>query len=872
MGQDETSKKPIDILDLAGLDDPQPPSGEEIFERFFTWVRSRGIEPWEHQEDAVLSLVSGANVILATPTGSGKSMVAQAMIFNAICTGQRAWYTAPIKALVSEKFFDLVEVFGKDNVGMITGDVHINTDAPIICCTAEILANEALRGKQRDIGCVAMDEFHYFGDPQRGWAWQVPLLTLPKTQFLLMSATLGDTSDIERLLDKLNRHETDVVDQAARPIPLSYKYVIDPLPDTIRHLLDQGDEPIYVVHFSQAAAISTAQDLSSYGVATKEQREAIKKELENFRFTTKFGQTLRRLLVTGVGVHHAGMLPRYRRLVETLAQKGLLPIICGTDTLGVGINVPIHTVILTELSKFDGNRTRRLRAREFHQIAGRAGRSGFDHEGLVIALAPWYDIENARLTAKAGNDPKKLRKLHKKSPEKGFVGWDKAAFEKLIAAEPEKLVPHLQVTHSLVLNEVIQGGDARERVSQLIENSLVSDKVKEELENRADEIFATLLNTDVITRTEYDDGSVDYDTHFDLPENFALDEPLSPFLLAALELLDPQSPTYDMDLLSMVEATVEDPHQILNAQKRQARDRAIAQMKEDGLDYDARVEALQDITYPQPLKELLWQAFNEYRHDVPWANDYQIMPKSVVRDMVETASDFNGYIARYGVNRSEGILLHYLSDVYHVLSRTVPADKLTERLEEIIDWLGLVVRSVDSSLLDEWANADAQMGVSADNVGAANLGGSAPGSRDSVVPDRKGMELLVRNALFSRVLLIAEEKSQELADLDTEFGMGLRSWEDTLDDIYDEHEEIITDQDARSSKYFILDESDENAHHRWHARQILKDAEGDLDWAIDGFIDLDATQNQGSVVFDGYEVAPIDELMKNGVTIEQEGL
>ena len=438
---------------------------DEALDLFLGWAASRGIELWDHQEEALLDLASGSHVILGPPTGSGKSLVALGMCFMAVCTNRRAYYTAPIKALVSEKFFELVNILGRDNVGMITGDAQVNADAPVICCTAEILANQALReGEWTDVTCVAMDEFHYFSDADRGWAWQVPLLTLPHTQFLLMSATLGDMSDIAELL----RHETDrdvtLVLDAPRPVPLSYEFVETALEGTVELAIRAGQAPIYAVHFSQDSALKSASSLASYGVSTREQRDLIKEACKGTRFSTAFGKTLQRLLYAGVGVHHAGMLPRYRLLVEKLAQQGLLPVICGTDTLGVGINVPIHTVLLTALAKFDGRRQRRLNAREFHQIAGRAGRSGYDTEGVVIAQATEYDIERARALAKAGGDPKKARNVKTRRPPEGFVGWNKQTVERLIEATPEALKPRMKVSHSMVLAEVEQGGDARARV------------------------------------------------------------------------------------------------------------------------------------------------------------------------------------------------------------------------------------------------------------------------------------------------------------------------------------------------------------------------------------------------------------------------
>ena len=771
--------------------------------------------------------------------------------FAALCTGRRSYYTAPIKALVSEKFFDLLEVFGRDNVGMITGDSRINPEAPIICCTAEILANQALReGCQADVGMVAMDEFHYYGDAARGWAWQVPLLTLPQTQFLLMSATLGNVDAIADKLSDLSRiADVDVIADAPRPVPLSYEYTLDPLEKTVELAFRDGSTPIYVVHFSQDAALESAQGLSSAGVSSKEQRAAITEAIKGVKFTTAFGKMLQRLLRTGVGVHHAGMLPRYRRLVEQLAQQGLLSVICGTDTLGVGINVPIHSVVLTALTKFDGNRMRRLKAREFHQIAGRAGRMGFDTEGLVIAEAPEFEIENQKAIAKAGGDPKKLKKVKRKKAPEGFVAWNQGTFDKLIDAEPETLTPHLNITHSMVLNEVEQGGDARARIDKLIDDSAQTPEQKERLHQRADEIFQTLFDTQVIETQTDADGNTNYLMTLDMPDDFALDQPLSPFLLAALELLDPASGTYALDVISMVEATLEDPRQVLRAQERAAKDEAMSSMKADGLDYDERMDRLAEITYPKPLEDMLDAAFTRYRHDVPWANDYWLSPKSVVRDMVQTASDFTGYIARYNIARCEGTLLRYLSDAYRSLARTVPVEKRDERLEDIIAWLRVLVRSIDSSLVDEWENAGDQTDAA---QAAASL--AAPGARDAVVEDRRGLTVLVRNALFRRVQLMDLDRPEELGALDKDWGYGVHEWEDVLDDYYDDHEYVGTDAEARSAKLFMLDDSHEQDEHTWKVRQIIDDSDGDHNWAIEGIVDLDATQDSGEVVFHTYEV------------------
>ena len=823
---------------------------EDALELFLGWVESRGMQLWDHQEEALLDLASGDHVILGTPTGSGKSMVAVGMLFIANCTNRRAYYTAPIKALVSEKFFNLVDLLGKDNVGMITGDVVINSEAPVICCTAEILAQDALRfGEHADIGCVAMDEFHFYSDRDRGWAWQVPLLALPHTQFLLMSATLGDVTDIAAALEEHTGRAVDKVLDAPRPVPLSYEFVETPLEGTVELALRDGDAPLYIVHFSQEAALKSAQALSSYGVSSKDQREALKNAVKGVRFTTTFGKTLKRLILTGVGVHHAGMLPRYRLLVEKLAQQGLLPVICGTDTLGVGINVPIHTVLLTQLTKFDGRHMRRLNAREFHQIAGRAGRAGFDTEGRVIAEATEYDIERAKALAKAGGDPKRARKIKVKTPPSDFVGWNKQTFERLIAAEPEKLRPRLRITHSMVLAEIEQGGDAWARTHKLIEDSAQTPEEKVALSQRTDEVFATLIDAGVVERHEEEDGAASYLLTVDLPEDFALDQPLSPFLLAAIELLDPESETYALDLISMVEATLEDPPQILRAQEREARGAAIAAMKAEGIEYEERMERAQEVTYPKPLEDLLSAAFAEYCEKVPWASDYCLRPKSVLRDMVETASDFKTYIGRYKIARSEGTLLRYLSDAYRVLDRTVPAEKRDERLDDIVTWLRLVVRTTDSSLVDEWEGAGTEDGATV----------AAP-SVDEVVHDRRGLTLLVRNALFARMRLAALGKVEELGDLDADWGYRSVVWQQALDAFHAEHEQILLDADARSSAYLDIDEKDEKTDHVWHVHQVFRDSDDDHDFGIWGDVDLDATQDEGAVVFKTYRVGFVDTL------------
>lgn len=831
-----------------------PLEADEALDRFLSWVESTDMELWPHQEDALLSVAAGNHVILGTPTGSGKSMVALGMLFVALCGDYQAYYTAPIKALVSEKFFDLVRVLGRKNVGMITGDSAINTTAPVICCTAEILANQALReGAQSPIAFVAMDEFHYYGDPDRGWAWQVPLLTLPNAQFLLMSATLGNTQAIAESLEARSGRTVDTVVNAPRPVPLAYRFVDTALEASVELALRDDDAPIYIVHFAQDAALKSATSLASFGVSDRASRDAIREAVKGARFTTDFGKTLQRLLAAGVGVHHAGMLPRYRLLVERLAQAGLLPVICGTDTLGVGINVPIHTVLMSALAKFDGHRMRRLNAREFHQIAGRAGRAGFDTEGLVIAEATEYDIERARALRKAGGDAKRARKVKVAKPPEGFVGWNEESFARLIAAEPEPLRPRMRITHSMVLAIVNQGGDAHAHIHQLIDESAQSDDEKLNLHQRADEILATLMDAGVVVREEQGEGKVVFRTTVDVPENFALDQPLSPFLLAAIELLDPDSDVYALDLISLVESTLENPRQILVAQEKQARGEAVARWKAEGMDYEERMERLEEVSYPQPLAELVESAFAQYCEEVPWAGDFEPSPKSILRDMLERGCDFKSYVAQYKIARSEGLLLRYLSDAYRVLSRTVPESKRDERLEDITRWLGLVVRTTDSSLVDEWMGSNDQDGGEV----------AAFVDPDEVVHDRRALTLLVRNALMRRVVLASRGDFDALGELDAAYGWPQPRWRHAIDSYFAQHDAILTDADARSLAYITIDTDLERSEHIWRVRQIFHDPDDDNDFQLWAEVDLDATQDVGTVVFASLNVGFFEDLSEH---------
>lgn len=887
-----TSHPLFDLLPFTPDHKLIPIDPEDALMRYSSWVQSQGITLWPHQEEALLDLASNEHVILGTPTGSGKSLVAVGMCYFACTQNKTIYYTAPIKALVSEKFFYLVKLFGKDLVGMITGDCVINSEAPIICCTAEILAQDALRWEtDSDIKLVCMDEFHYFGDKDRGWAWQVPLLVLKDTQFLLMSATLGDTTALAQKLKSLTQRDVSTITNAPRPVPLSYSYSTLSLEASVELIMQQRGVPVYIVCFAQSEAQKSAAALASFGISNKEEREEIKKELAGFNFSTAYGKELKRLLLCGVGVHHAGMLPRYRLLVERLAQKGLLPVICGTDTLGVGINVPIHTVVLRALAKYDGRRMRILNSREFHQITGRAGRSGFDTEGVVVSLATPYEIERLRARAKAANDPKKLKRIKVPKPPEGYVGWSEHTFQKLIESEPEALTPRLKITHAMVLAEVMHGGAAYARLHALIKNSFQTAEEQEKLIHACQEIFATLMDAGVIVRGEAtgaaaqpgDDTAGDqpaagttsdtaattagdtnattaadtwenasYALAKDIPSDFALDQMLAPFVIAACELIDRESPNYALDIVSLVEASLENPPQIMKALVKEAKNKALAEMKMEGIDYEERMERLENVSYEKPLKELIDAAYTRYCAEVPWAKDFQLYPKSIVRAMLESANDFKGYVQKISISRSEGTLLRYLSDAWRVLAKTIPQEFINDDLERIISWLHMLIRTTDSSLLDEWEMDS----LTAKTPQTPRVGPA------QIVEDPHGLEIMIHNALFKRVLLASKNDSAALGKLDEPFGFYERKWRSVLDEFFEAHESLYINQDARSKRYFSVDTREEKTQHLWHAHISFLDAEGDIDFGISADVDLDATKTAGEVIFMHYRAGAIEDLME----------
>lgn len=947
--------------------DGHTPPPEVVIEAFSAWVESTDRTMYPHQEEALLAIAAGDHLIAATPTGSGKSMIAAQALFAALATGKTGYYTAPLKALVSEKFFDLIGLFGAQNVGMVTGDVSINANAPIICATAEILANISLRdGSEADVGVAVMDEFHFYADPHRGWAWQVPLLELTNTQHVLLSATLGDTSFFEKDLQRRTGRPVTLVTGAIRPVPLHYRWSLDPLEEVIRDIVATHMAPVYVVYFSQREAVLGAQSLLGTALISKERKEQISQALASFTFGAGFGKILSKLLRSGIGVHHAGLLPRYRRLVERLAQAGLLAVICGTDTLGVGINVPIRTVLITSLAKFDGNRMRHLTAREFHQIAGRAGRAGFDTIGYVVVQAPDHEIENERRRRKAGDDPAKLKRVQKAKPEERKLQWSQATFEKLRDKEPETLTSHLAITHSMILNLMQRPDPVRAVWTLLLDNHepaahlpalvtsmleiITSLEIAGVLERRPQDwrelraiptidgattlsSLAPLLlapaghrgdtaghrgdaagspperasraalpvhgadSTGTPTASKLPAGTpttakpaavtptnIKPPIYFakDVPDDFALNAPLSPFALSALDLLDPDSDSYALDVLSVIEAVQEDPMPALVAQQKAARGALIGKLKNEGVEYNERMALADAVTWPMPLAELLETALQTYAQSNPWVHSHDLSPKSIVREMIETASTFTEFISRYNLQRSEGVLLRYLTDTYRALRQIVPLSARDDEVNAIIIWLRTLVRSIDSSLLDEWeALADGRL-----DTGELDALGAQAEDRDA----REGHEMAfgadadghiifsrnkhslrtkIRNELFD---IVEKLERDDLEALDKRYradGWTLARWDSAAELYWNQYEYLGVDTAARAAEFFSVLEDpsladliqagarpeiaaallEAHASGRiWLATQVIDDGEGDRSWALQTFVDLDASDAEDKLV------------------------
>ncbi len=729
---------------------------------------------------------------------------------------------------------------------MMTGDATINRGAAVVACTAEVLANIGLaEGAHAPIEYVVMDEFHYYADRERGMAWQLPLITMPQSTFLLMSATLGDTTDFERRIPEFTGRELSLVKTETRPVPLQFDYSEESLTETVQKLLDRDQAPIYLVNFTQREATELAQGLVSMAPGSREERQAIAQEIADVRFDSVFGKDIQRFLKAGIGVHHAGLLPKYRLLVERLAQKGMLKVISGTDTLGVGVNVPIRTVLFTKLCKFDGEKVGILTVRDFKQIAGRAGRKGFDDRGWVVAQAPEHVIENKRLEAKAKAAGKKKFK-RKTPPERGYVPWDENTFRKLIDGDPEPLESSFNVNHGLILNVVKRANalrthdDPLDEVLELVRSSYEREGKVARLEDDVRVLYQALIDAAILDVEEKDGGRVvRLATELkDQDEDFSLFHSLSLYVLDALQLLDKNAETYPLDVLTVAESVLENPRVVLIAQEKKAKSDAVAAMKAEGIEYEERMERLDEITYPKPGADFIYDTFNRFAAQHPWVGE-NIRPKSVARDMIERYADFNEYVKEYGLSRSEGVLLRYLNEAYKTLQSTVPDAFKTEGVHDIIAYLRAMLARVDSSLVQEWERL---MGMESTEQEDAALPVPIP---VDISKDAKAFRARIRAELHFLVQSLAAgeyETAAHAARTDPEVDP---PWDEAqiraaIEPFIEEHGQPVFDHRARQpDKTFVEPLED----HLWRVRQVLIDPQEDNMWMIEGEVDLRDDKN-----------------------------
>lgn len=819
---------------------PGHPPVDAVLERFLAAMAERGLSLYPEQEEAILALFDGQNVILNTPTGSGKSLVAAALHFKELCAGRQSVYTCPIKALVNEKFLSLCRDFGPENVGMMTGDASVNPHAPVLCCTAEILANIALaRGDRAPIGAVIMDEFHYYSDAERGYAWQVPLLTLPQARFLLMSATLGATEFFEREMTKLTGAPSLTVRSDRRPVPLSFEYSETPLPDKLADLLSLQRAPIYLVHFTQRAASEAAQALMSLNVCSKEEKAALATELERVKFNSPYGRDMKRWLRHGIGVHHAGLLPKYRILVEQLAQKGLLKLICGTDTLGVGINVPIRTVVFTQLWKYDGNKAAILSVRDFRQVAGRAGRAGYDTTGYVVVQAPEHVIANKQAEAKAAADPAKKKKLVKQAAPEGSVGWDAKTFERLMTAPSEELQSRFSISHGMLLLMLGRDTDGCRALQRLVRDCHETPTKRSALRRRAWQLFRALVDrkiVEIIPRDARPPSGRKVRVNVELQDDFSLHQALSLYLIDTLPQLDRESPDYPFDVLTLCEAIVEDPDQILRKQVDRLKTEKLNELKAAGVPYDERMAQLEEITeHPKPKREFLYDTFNAFAAAHPWVEGENIRPKSIAREMFERYLSFADYIRAYGLERGEGLLLRHLMQTFKVLSQTVPESFKTEPVIEMEDYFRELIRGIDSSLLEEWERLRNPEFVAVD---AAEK--PARPSTFDVTRDAAAFKRAIRTAVLGFLQDVAardwEGAAARLAEPETPPGATAeaarlaeaRRLEKAFGPYFEARGRFRLDPEGRAAvNTHFIDDADP-----WEIAQVLIDPEGANDWEV----------------------------------------
>jgi len=679
-----------------------------------------------------------------------------------------------------------------------------------------------------------MDEFHYYGDEERGVAWQIPLIAMRDSVFLLMSATLGDTAEIARRLSEFTDRKVSVITNAQRPVPLAFEYRESHTHETVESLVQEGNAPVYLVNFTQRDCAEQAQNLMSINVTSKDEKKEIARQLEDVRFDTPYGKEFSRFIRHGIGVHHAGLLPRYRRVVEKLAQQGLVKVISGTDTLGVGVNIPIRTVVIRQLYKFNGEKQVIVSAREFHQIAGRAGRKGFDDRGLVVVQAPEWVVENRRIEAKLAANPHLKNKLRKKSPPPRALPWDEQTFVRLRNAEPEALEPRFTVTHGMMVNllqSASENGGGYRRLIQLIGRSHGTDADKRERRRRAAKLMHSLRRADIV-RVERTPAGNAFVVSDRLQKDFSLNHALSLYLVQTIPLLE-QDETHGLKMLTLVESILENPRPVLLRQVDLAKDELVAELKAEGVPYEERMEKLEKVTWPKPELEFIEESFAAFCMSHPWVDGEDIHPKNVAREMYERCFDFNLYVQHLGIARSEGVLLRYLSQVYKAAVQNVPRDLWTPEFEDILAFFHGIVRRVDATLIEEWT-----LLMEGPSAGETESPVAAPTRRPSVLDDPRSFKARVRDEMHALLQALARKDFEQAALLlhaDGDHAVTPDELDALMAPFFADHDAVDLTPLARAAHNTVMRE---DTHGHWTVFQKVIAKDGSDDFGIECVVDL----------------------------------
>jgi hypothetical protein len=712
------------------------PSASDLELGFYDrFLFGKGLEPYPVQEQAIGLISGGKSVLVTVPTGTGKTVMAKAAIYAAMERKQTAVYTTPLRALTEEKYRELCADFGEHNVGFATGDYKVNRDAPIQVEVAEILWNRVYGDKSvYPADVVIMDEGHYFNDPERGYVWEQTIIGLdPRVQLVILSATVGRPDRFCHWVELTRRVPMALVDSRERKIPLVHEYKEEPLIDVVRELAHRGDVPAIVFVFGRELCFEVARLLKSCRrFTTDEEKATIEKACDGALLPGGVARELRPLLAHGIGIHHAGILPRYKQLVEQLTLDRLLRFVVSTETIAAGINLPARTVVFPSLRKFIKQEARLVTPAEYHQMAGRAGRPQFDDKGLAIALAPEEVTSELKRELKAAGkrgeiDRAKIAKgvynrLRSEAQRKGDVLWTPELHGELVRGEPAELRSRTKITAEQVLAiglpdlaEVKLPGDAapaaapsqaqsdveaslpaalRLDIVSVIDNLLLDDHAKRGMHKTLAQLVANLRAIGVL-----DEHGTQIAGHM-IRELQGMDGPFIYYALFNHQL------DYE-DLRAMIEFLVD--HDVVQRaldrkdedKKREWMRAKLKELRESNPQVSWEdVEAEYEKAFPRvPTKiELIQQ---EFAAVVPHPELHGgKKPKTVWAQMEDNQLGFLEFVERHGLDHEEGSLFSYLVRIMNFARKLGDASKL-DQFTELADKVRTVLAKIDDRLVDD---------------------------------------------------------------------------------------------------------------------------------------------------------------------------